>query len=184
MTSMRKPLCNSGGSAMETSRRGIWLPTQATRSRPSDLAPRFSVRLEIASGDGTNGDGDLGTYDPLYPNGTYVTDAALLLPGNSIDLQPAVAISPMKGLKLAAGIDFFWRLDKNDGVYQPAGTPLVPPGGSGRFVSAQPFARAVWRPRPLVEISGAVSYATAGEVINSAGGDAVAYGTLQVALRF
>jgi hypothetical protein len=150
----------------------------------SKQQPQFSLRLEIASGDDTNGDGDLGTYDPLYPNGTYVTDAALLLPGNSIDVQPAISFTPLKGLRLTGGVDLFWRLDKDDGVYQPAGVPLVPPGGAGKFVSAQPFMRAVWRPTPNLEVVGAVSYATAGEVIASAGGQGLSYGFLQVALRF
>jgi hypothetical protein len=150
----------------------------------STLAPRLSLRVEIASGDDSNGDGDLGTYDPLYPNGTYVTDAALLLPGNSIDIQPALSITPLKGVRLTGGVDFFWRLDKDDGVYQPSGAPLVPPGGTGRFVSAQPFLRAVWKPTPNVEVVGAVSYATAGEVIDSAGGEGLSYGLVQIALRF
>lgn len=149
----------------------------------TDLSPRFSVRLELASGDGTNGDGDLGTYDPLYPNGTYVTDASLLLPGNSVDLQPAVSITPMKGVKLTGGIDLFWRMSNDDGVYQPSGL-LAGAGGSGSFVSAQPFVRATWRPSPRIEVSAALSHATAGEVIDSAGGEAVTYGMMQVALRF
>lgn len=147
------------------------------------LSPRLSLRLEVASGDRRNGDGDLGTYHPLYPNGTYVTDAAILLPGNSIDLQPAVTVTPAKGLKLSAGIDLFWRLDKDDAVYQPANVPLVGPGGAGRFVSAQPFLRAVWRPSPYVEVTGAVSYATAGDVIDAAGGHALTYGLAQIAFR-
>jgi hypothetical protein len=150
----------------------------------NSMSPRLSVRLEIASGDETNGDGNLGTYDPLYPNGTYVTDAALLAPGNSFDLQPAISFTPLKGLRLTGGVDFFWRLDKDDGIYQPAGVPLVAAGGSSRFVSAQPFLRAVWKPSHYVEVSGAVSYATAGEVIDSAGGQDLSYGFLQVALRF
>lgn len=149
----------------------------------TELSPRFSIRLELASGDGTNGDGDLGTYDPLYPNGTYVTDAALLLPGNSVDLQPAVSITPMKGVKLTGGVDLFWRMSNDDGVYQPSGL-LTGAGGSGSFVSAQPFVRATWRPSPRIEITGALSHATAGEVIDSAGGEAVTYGMVQVALRF
>jgi hypothetical protein len=68
-------------------------------------------------------------------------------PGNSFDVEPNVALTPLSGVTLQAGVDFLWRVSKHDAVYIPRGIPLLPGSGQGpnREVSL-PFARLAWTP--------------------------------------
>jgi hypothetical protein len=59
--------------------------------------PRLGVSFGRAGGDRVPGDGKLGTFDVIYPNLGYFTDAPLFYPGNTWDSQPNVRFT------LAAG---------------------------------------------------------------------------------
>ncbi len=87
-------------------------------------SPRLGLKADIASGNKNPSDGRLGTFNALYPNPTYFTEAALLAPGNIMDLQPSVTIKPVPTLTLILGWNFLWKHYKEDAVYTPP-APLV-----------------------------------------------------------
>ena len=98
---------------------------------------RFALSANIASGDGDPDDTVLGTFNPLFPRGNYFSEAAVLGPRNFFNLHPFVTVRPTEAWSLTAGMNAFWRLNTNDGVYAPAGQLVRGPSGSDeRFVGS------------------------------------------------
>jgi hypothetical protein len=154
--------------------------------RPEALAlrPRFGLSFGYASGDRTANDDALGTFDVLYPNLGYFTDAPVFYPGNTVDFQPNVSAGLRAGLTLQAGCDFIYRVEANDAVYEPPGVPLVRGNGTGGYAAATLcFGKAVWRPTPNVEVTAAYVHAKTEDVLRSAGGSSTDYWLAQLALR-
>lgn len=99
--------------------------------------PRIALSANIASGDGDPADPDLGTFNPLFPRGNYFSEAAVLGPRNFFNIHPFVTVRPTDAWSLTADMNFFWRLDTDDGVYAPAGQLIRGPSGSDeRFVGS------------------------------------------------
>jgi len=99
------------------------------------LRPRLALSANIASGDGDPSDDRLGTFNPLFPRGNYFSQAAVLGPRNFFNLHPYASVSPTATWKLTTDMNFFWRLQNEDGVYSPSGQLIRSSGGSDeRFV--------------------------------------------------
>ena len=154
--------------------------------RPADwiLQPRFGVSFGYASGDETAGDGVLGTFDVLYPNLGYFTDAPVFYPGNTMDIQPNVSARLSTDLAVQAGCDFIHRLETTDAVYEPPGIPLVRGDGTGSHAAATLcFGKALWRPTPSIELTAAYVHARAQSFLRSADGTATDYWLAQLAVK-
>jgi hypothetical protein len=106
--------------------------------------PRVFLRADITSGD--HGGSNLGTFNPLFPRGSYFNEAALIGPQNIMDLQPGVEFTLAKSVRLTASCDFVWRESLDDGVYGVALNLQVPPGASReRYVGTFPSATLAWQ---------------------------------------
>jgi Alginate export len=146
-----------------------------------ELQPRFGVSFGYASGDCTVGDDTVGTFDVIYPNLGYFTDAPVFYPGNTMDVQPNVSANPGAGVTLQAGCDFIRRLEPTDAVYEPPGIPLVRGDGTGEHAAATLcFGKAIWRPTPRLEVTAAYVRARPDKVLRSAGGTSTDYLLAQV----
>jgi hypothetical protein len=55
---------------------------------------------------------------------------AVLGPRNFFNFHPFVTVGPTEAWSLTADVNFFWRLDTDDGVYAPAGQLIRGPSGS------------------------------------------------------
>lgn len=91
--------------------------------------PRLGLKGDIASGDRNPQDRQLETFNALYPNPSYFSDAALIPPANLIDLQPNIRLSPSPRLNLAIGWNLLWKHRSEDAVYTTP-VPLRPIDGS------------------------------------------------------
>ena len=108
------------------------------------MKPRLFLRADIASGD--HGGSNLGTFNPLFPRGSYFNEASLIGPQNLMDLQPGVEFALTKSLKLTTSCDFVWRESLDDGVYGVALNLQVPPSASrDRYVGTFPSASLAWQ---------------------------------------
>lgn len=107
------------------------------------LPLRLGLTGGYASGDARRDDGMLGTFDPLYPNLGYYTDAPGVYPGNSIDIAPQVRIGD-KRVTVDVGVDRVWRVTTADAAYS-GGLPFPGTAGApGRGIATLPFAKLSW----------------------------------------
>ncbi len=81
------------------------------------LQPRIGARYDIATGDKNKADGEVNTFNPLYPRNSWYTLASLSSWSNIRSIDPLVSIQPFKGGKLIVEADELWRYSANDAVY-------------------------------------------------------------------
>ncbi|MBX2870870.1 MAG: alginate export family protein [Saprospiraceae bacterium] len=93
----------------------------------TDLYYRFSaywkagLKAEVISGDRMAQDGNLQTFNPLYPRGGYFGLLAVIGPANLFDVHPSIQFNPTKDWMVNLDWDFFWRHRLADGIYFPSG---------------------------------------------------------------
>jgi hypothetical protein len=96
--------------------------------------PRVGLQVDAASGDKNPYDDELNTFNPLFPNGYYVTLAGYTGFTNFIHVKPSVTLHPQPRLKLMAAIGAQWRETTADAVYtQPDIAVAGTPGRAGRY---------------------------------------------------
>lgn len=99
--------------------------------------PRLALSANIASGDDDRNDDNLGTFNALFPRGNYFSQAAVLGPRNFFNVHPFVTLAPTPDWSLTTDVNFFWRLQTEDGVYGPSGQLIRASSGSDeRFVGS------------------------------------------------
>jgi len=99
--------------------------------------PRFALSANIASGDSDPDDANLGTFNPLFPRGNYFSEDAVLGPRNFFNFHPFVTVDPTEDWSITVDMNFFWRLETEDGVYSPSGLLIREANGSDeRFVGS------------------------------------------------
>ncbi|SMG60501.1 Alginate export [Paraburkholderia susongensis] len=93
-------------------------------------SPRIGLQFDAASGDRHPGDGRVGTFNPLFPNGYYFTLAGYTGYSNLIHVKPSITLKPTANLALLGALGFQWRETTGDAVYQQ-GNQVVP-GTAGK----------------------------------------------------
>ncbi|MGV2289900.1 alginate export family protein [Trinickia sp. YCB016] len=93
-------------------------------------SPRVALQMDAASGDRHPGDGHVGTFNPLFPNGYYFTLASYTGYTNLIHIKPSITLEPTANLVLLGALGFQWRETTGDAVYQQ-GSQVVP-GTAGK----------------------------------------------------
>lgn len=146
--------------------------------------PRLAASFGYASGDADRTDQKLGTFDVLYPNLGYFTDAPGYYPGNTVDVQPNVTFQVIEPLKVRGGADIIHRLSKHDAVYTTPGIPLLPGNGTGSsYVTALSYLRGDWTIRPGSTVTLSYVHGDAGSLIRSVGGHPFNYLAFWLDLR-
>lgn len=95
---------------------------------------KLGVKTELISGD--NGEGSLGTFNPLYPRGAYFGRVARFGPSNLIDIHPYWTY---KQGRFSAEVDYdvFWRYSTDDAVYGPAMNIVLEGESNQRLIAQQ-----------------------------------------------
>lgn len=140
--------------------------------RDAPLTPRLGLSANIASGDENPDDRDLETFNPLYPRGSYFSELALLGPRNFYNLHPFLTVNPTDRLAITADIDFFWRLQTEDGIYSPSGQLLRSGVGSdARYVGTEVSLNTSWQVSERLSLTGVYAHFFPGEFIQDTGPD-------------
>jgi len=134
-------------------------------------SPRLALQADSASGDKQPGDGNLGTFNPLFPNGYYFTLAGYTGYVNVIHIKPSVTVKPKSNLTLLGAVGFQWRQTTADAVYQQPNVPVPGTAGHGsKWTGAYLQFRADWA--ITANLTGALEavHFQVGDTIRNAGG--------------
>ena len=116
--------------------------------------PRLGIQVDGASGDRHPGDGHVGTFNPLFPNGYYFTLAGYTGYSNLYHVKPSLTFKAASNVTILTAVGFQWRATTQDAVYGQ-GMQVVP-GTAGKGTSwtgmyAQ--VRADWLVNPNVALA-------------------------------
>ncbi len=147
---------------------------------------RLGLKSDIITGDRDAGDGDLETFSPLYPRGSYFGDIGLVGPANLLVLMPTwrTHFSPSVFLDLYGG--GFWRQSTADGIYGGGGNRVRGPGGSDeRFIGSQINALLGWTISRNLYLEFNYAHFFAGRFLEDTGpSEDVDYAGITLAFRF
>jgi hypothetical protein len=93
-----------------------------TKFSQAAMKPRLELGLDYASGDDEAGDGDVETFNHLYPLGhAYLGYIDTVGRQNIIDVRATAAANPLGSLKAKLDLHGFWRADRDDALYNAGG---------------------------------------------------------------
>jgi hypothetical protein len=102
------------------------------------FAPHPELDGGVLSGDHNVHDNTLSTFNPLFPNGNYLSQSILLGPFNLIIVRPTYKMALTHKASSNTNVELLWRQSTEDGVYNIAGILTHPPGNStARFIGTQ-----------------------------------------------
>ena len=92
--------------------------------------PRLGIQADAASGDGRASGHTFGTFNPLFPNGYYVTLAGYTGYVNFIHIKASLTLHPFPSVKVMLAAAAQWRESTADAVYTQPDIPV--PNTAGR----------------------------------------------------
>lgn len=136
--------------------------------------PRLGLQVDGASGDRNPHDGRLETFNPLFPNGYYVTLAGYTGYVNFIHVKPSLTLHPTKALRLMLAGAAQWRETTGDAVFTQPDIPVANTAGEpGRYTGSYGQVRVDWAATPHVSLAlEAVHFAVGGALQRAGGHDA------------
>lgn len=131
--------------------------------------PIVKLRSDFISGDDVKGDGKLGTFNALYPNGGYFGVNPQAGPANLLSLHPNFAWHPVKAVLLSLETVFYWRQSLQDGVYRPDGTfNLSSSGSAKRYIGTAYLTTVSWVANRFLNFNIYAQYFETGDFVNEA----------------
>ncbi len=94
------------------------------------FAPHPELDGGILSGDHNAHDNTLSTFNPLFPNGNFLSQSILLGPFNLIIVRPTVKTALTRKVSTNTNVELLWRQATEDGIYNIAGFLTHAPGNS------------------------------------------------------
>jgi len=146
--------------------------------------PSPYLQIDAASGNMSK-NGTFGTFNPLFPNGSYFSLASLTSYANLIHVKPAIIAEPTKTLTLQAALGLQWRETTNDAVYTIPTQAVPNTAGHGHLWSAAYLQLiASQRINEHVTVSLETTRYQVGATIREAGGHDAIYAMVQAAIAW
>jgi len=134
-------------------------------------SPRLGMQVDAASGDEDPHDDTLGTFNPLFPNGYYLTLSGYTGFTNFIHVKPSVTVRPAPALTGSLAIAAQWRATTADAVYTQPDIPVAGTAGRpGAYTGTYVQLRVDWRATPNFAAAFEVVRFEVGDAIRDAGG--------------
>lgn len=143
------------------------ISTDISYKLPGSHNKKIGLKAEIISGDNDPSDGDLQTFNALYPRGGYFGLLAVIGPANLIDVHPSFKMSLNDRWNLSLDWDFFWRHRLSDGIYFPSGRlNLASDSSNERFIGHQPGVQLSYVANRFLELEASCFLFIAGDHID------------------
>jgi hypothetical protein len=147
--------------------------------------PRLGLQFDGASGDRNPQDHVLNTFNPLFPNGYYVTLSGYTGYVNFIHLKPSVTLHPTRTLKLLLAVAGQWRETTADAVYTQPDIPVAGTiGHPGEYTGTYGQIRLDWTLTPQAAFAIEAVHFAVGDAIREAGGHDSNYLGVEVRLMW
>ncbi|MCA9289315.1 MAG: alginate export family protein [Phycisphaerales bacterium] len=150
-------------------------------------SPKFWIGADYASGDSTAGDGDVETFNQLFPLGhAFFGYQDFIGRQNLVSASIGASAKPLPALLLRAEVLSFWRADNDDALYNAGGGVLRAPGGSDESHAGIEFdLTAVYTLDAHTAIEGGYSHFFTGDFLDETGAsEDVDWLYLQMTYRF
>jgi hypothetical protein len=129
--------------------------------------PMVKLRSDFISGDDRKGDGKLGSFNALYPNGGYFGMNPQAGPGNLLSIHPNLTWNPAKKVLLSLEAVFYWRQSVEDGIYRPDGSlSLGSSNSDSRYIGTAYVTTVSWQISRFLSYYAGVQYFETGDFIN------------------
>jgi len=136
------------------------------------MRPRFAVSWNIASGDKNPNDENIDSFNALFPRGNYFSQAAVLGPRNFVNIRPFLTLNATPKWSLTTDVNFFWRLQSEDGAYSPNGQLVRASGGrKEKFVGTALSISSDWNISRNLDLQAVYSLFKPGTFIKKTGSD-------------
>jgi len=129
--------------------------------------PTINLRNDYISGDNHQGDGNLQTFNPIYPKGGYFGFSPQIGPVNLIDIHPYGTLDLLAKLKMQVDVVFNWRYSVYDGVYRPSGNFNLPGSASQKkYIGTAYLASLVYNLNKFITLNTGIQYFKTGSFVN------------------
>ncbi|MBS7253647.1 alginate export family protein [Flavobacterium branchiicola] len=129
--------------------------------------PTINLRNDYISGDKNQGNGNLQTFNPLYPKGGYFGFSPQVGPVNLIDIHPYATMDLLPTLKMQVDVVFNWRYSTQDGVYRPSGILNLRGSDSNeRYIGTAYLANFTYSVNKYISVVSGIQYFKTGAFIN------------------
>jgi hypothetical protein len=134
------------------------------------LQPEVQMTTDVISGDSDPEDGELGTFNPLFPRGKYFGALSPIGPRNLIHVRPSFTVHPRKDVAVSLTAAAYWRQSTADGIYAISGNLVRSGKGSdARFIGNQVELSVAWQATAELNLSASISAFEPGRFIAETG---------------
>lgn len=156
------------------------------RFRDLPLQPEIQVMADVISGDSDPDDGELGTFNPLFPRGKYFGALSPVGPRNLIDVKPTLTVHPRSDVAVSLSAAAYWRQSTTDGIYAVPGNLVRSGKGSdARFIGNQVELTTAWQATSELNLTASISAFDPGRFIAETGpADTITLVAVMATFRF
>ena len=147
-------------------------------------SPRVGLRFDALSG-GDNRGNVVHTFNALYPNYAFSTEATLEAPANLLQPGATMDLHIDPRVNLQYKIESLWRYSTKDAFYAAPLFPLVLPDATNneRFSGTEQQLRAAWSINPFVTVTAACVHFAPSTFLRSAHAMSENFGMTEISIR-
>ena len=144
--------------------------------------PRLGLRSDILSGG--SGGGTVHTFNALYPNYAYSTEATIEAPANLVQVGATLGLHPLDSVTINTTLEGLWRYSVHDAFYAAPTFALVRPDGtSRRFSGFEQQVEATWRIDKFLDLTAAYVHFEPGAFLRSARAQSQDFGMTELSVH-
>ena len=148
-------------------------------------SPRAGVKADVLSGSRDPLAGHVGTFNALYPNYSYGTDAVLEAPSNLIQAGVDLHAFPRNPVDVEYTTAGMWRYSTRDAFYAMPLFPLIPgDAGTRRYIGIEQQLACNWRINPFLSVRASLVHYAIGDFVTAARGRDTNFAMTYIAARF
>ena len=129
--------------------------------------PKFTLRVNAASGDRDPADPRLQSFNPLFPGSSYSGLVGLLGPTNLTDVTPSAQFALPHRVAIIFEMSTYFRTSLHDAIYNIELRPLIFRAESrARYVGTNPGVVAMWAATRHLTLTGVISRLVPGDYLS------------------